>query len=39
MDWQYWNVAPGVECFFRPTGDETFEVIVLVNIVFYVHAT
>ncbi|RDX43676.1 acetyl-CoA synthetase-like protein [Lentinus brumalis] len=29
MDWQYWSVAPDVECLFRPMGDETFEVVVL----------
>ncbi|RPD77018.1 acetyl-CoA synthetase-like protein [Lentinus tigrinus ALCF2SS1-7] len=29
MDWQYWSVAPSVTCYFRPMGDETFEVVVL----------
>ena len=31
MDWSYWTVNRGVDCSFRPIGDGTYEVIVIVS--------
>lgn len=31
MEWAYWGLRPGIECVFRPVGDDMYEVVVLVS--------
>ena len=32
MDWAYWSVTASLEAVFRPMGDGTYEVIILVSL-------
>ncbi|KAI0739414.1 acetyl-CoA synthetase-like protein [Daedaleopsis nitida] len=32
MDWPYWDLTPGTQAFFRPAGDNTYEVVVLSSV-------
>ena len=33
MDWAYWSVTTSLQGVFRPVGDGTYEVVILVSLI------